>query len=65
MSIFPSDPAKEGTTMRFLMYCSGISVILLLGIMLWALGDLHNRIHIAMLAQIPALLFMAIRKAMR
>lgn len=50
--------------MRFLMCCSGISIISLLGIMLWALGDLHNRIHIAMLAQIPVLLFMAIRKAL-
>lgn len=51
--------------MKYLMYANFLVIAVMLAVYIWAAFDLHNRIHYAMLSQIPPLVFMAIRRALR
>ena len=50
---------------KVFMVLNGAAIVFLIGAMIWAAFDVHNRMPFALLAQIPPLLMMGIRRTFR
>ena len=50
---------------KVFMVLNGAAIVFLIGTMVWAAFDVHNRIPFVLVAQIPPLLMMAVRRTFR